>query len=85
MTLTQLEALLTIAKDEGISVVEVQRRANLSRTTSSRIVRALAGEDETSKGYKWVEMRTDPHDVRRRVLYLNEEGKKVIQGVLKHI
>ena len=86
MTLSQLMALLTIAKDEGLSVSEVQRRSSLTQTTGSRIVRSLAGINETGKaGYNLVEMRTDPHDSRRRVIHLNGDGREVIKNIVNQL
>lgn len=86
MTMTQLVTLLTVARDEGLSVAEIQRNAKLTRTTSSRIVRTLAGENEEStKGYCWLEMRTDPVDPRRRQVHVNEDGKELLGHVLKQL
>ncbi|WP_027709128.1 MarR family winged helix-turn-helix transcriptional regulator [Zooshikella ganghwensis] len=86
MTLSQLATLLTIAKDEGLSVSEIQHRVGLTRTTGSRIVRSLTNwEGDGKPGFDFIEMRADPMDYRRRIAYLNEKGRKVVKDAIKHL
>jgi DNA-binding MarR family transcriptional regulator len=75
----QLQALVEIAMDEGLTVKDVEHRTGMTNSSGSRNVRALmqhAGGG--SEGYGWVESRVNHQDLRIKQLYLTPKGSQLI-------
>jgi DNA-binding MarR family transcriptional regulator len=75
----QLQVLVEIAMDEGLTSKDVEHRTGMTNSSGSRNVRALmthAGEGR--EGYCWVESRVNPQDLRIKQLYLTPKGHILI-------
>ncbi|MCO6437709.1 MAG: MarR family transcriptional regulator [Phycisphaerae bacterium] len=68
--------LETLARDEPLTIGEVQKRIGVVPAQMSRIVRAL--EVETGKGH--ITCNINPHDRRRVDLHLTASGRKAMQS-----
>ena len=85
LQLNQLEVLLLIAVEPGISIVDLQSKANppLSQSTAQGCVTVLLDWQKAGqRGYGFVRTARDPMDRRRVQCFLTAEGDRLIQKLL---
>jgi len=76
----QLQVLIEVSMDEGLTVRDVEKRCGMTNSSGSRNVRAImkhAGEGRDGLG--WVDWRPDHNDLRVKLLYLTDAGREVIR------
>jgi len=74
--LQQLQMLLTIALNDGESQQTIQKMANQTRASASRNIQAWSVMDRKHQpGPGFVEMRPDPYERRRNLIYLTKQGE----------
>ena len=68
---------------EGESIGDIARRAGFSLSTTSRHILDL-GEYDRSKnpGYKLLETRIDPLELRRKTVHLTPKGRNLLNQIL---
>lgn len=84
--LPPLICLLTIAREEGLSVTELAEKTASPQQSVSRYVSLLLGryqvETMPSPPAALVEQRINPVDPRKRALFLTDDGREVISGLV---
>ena len=82
----QLELVLRVAEEEGVTMPELQKLTGMSQGSVSRNVRELSSylrEEDDKKslvGYGLLEKRPDLHNPRRFAVYLTDKGKQVVSA-----
>lgn len=78
--LTQVLAYLKIGARDEVDQGRLMEELGLSSAGSSRTIQALSNVHyaKNRPGYGLVERQLDPMDLRRRVLTLTPEGKKLL-------
>jgi DNA-binding MarR family transcriptional regulator len=84
MPLQQLLCLLVVAKDdEGLSLTEVAREADVSLTTASRYISALGKQNrKREEGLNLIESYEDPMERRKKIIRLTPKGKATLRKLL---
>jgi DNA-binding MarR family transcriptional regulator len=83
LPIQQLQILIEIALQEGMTATEIERRCKMTNSSASRNIRALellAGAGRT--GLDWVSPQYDPNDLRIKKLYLTDKGREAVQGIV---
>ncbi|KOY13378.1 transcriptional regulator [Paenibacillus xylanivorans] len=75
ITTEQFSVLFNIGRGEGVNQKEVATRVYKDQPTTARIIDLLE-----KKG--WVDRRTSEHDRRAYLLYLTEEGKRLLDQLV---
>lgn len=70
--------LVIISQDEGLSLTALSQRADLSLSTTSRIVGALSQYRQSGEPYNLVQLHIAPDERRRKEIYLTDSGRRVI-------
>lgn len=70
--------LVLISQDEGLSLTTLSQRAELSLSTTSRIVGALSQYRQSGEAYNLVKLHISPQERRRKEIYLTDSGRRVI-------
>lgn len=79
LPIQQLQILIEVGLDEGVTTKELEKRCNMTNSSASRNVRGLmklAGEGRT--GLDWVRYEGDPMDLRVKKLFLTDKGRAVL-------
>lgn len=77
--------LLMVARNPGISQVDIATKLDIAKSTVSRNVTALGDykkQRSTRGGYGFIEQRIDPENRRYRQLYLTPEGEQAVNQLL---
>lgn len=86
LSLPQLVTLLTIAAEPGLSINELAEKVSVPQQTASRYVAVLLGRYQNLTADKpimpLIDHAPNLEDPRRRALYLNEEGTKIVTTFL---
>ena len=86
LSLSQLLALVIIAREPGLSVNDVAERMRVTQQAASRTLGTLAGRYAPDAGERPPELvrqeisKTDP---RRRAVYLTDAGLDLLEDVLE--
>lgn len=70
--------LVLISQDEGLSLTALSQRAELSLSTTSRIVGALSQYRQSGQPYNLVKLHIAPDERRRKEIYLTTGGREII-------
>ena len=73
--------LLHISYDEGLSLTDLAKRAEIPLSTTSRIIGALSDHRRCGQAFGLVSVGISSTERRRKMLYLTPRGKKVIQEI----
>lgn len=71
--------LVLISQDEGLSLTTLSQKAELSLSTTSRIVGALSQYRQCGQAYNLVTLRIAPDERRRKEIFLTQSGRKLIE------
>lgn len=71
--------LVLVSQDEGLSLTTLSGRADLSLSTTSRIVGALSQYRQSGKPYNLVKLHIAPDERRRKEIYLTAKGREIIE------
>lgn len=83
MPLQLAYTFILCATHEGESVGEISKRAGFALSTTSRHILDLGEYDRAKKpGYKLVETRVDPMELRRKTVHLTPKGRALINQLL---
>jgi len=84
MPLPQLHCLLILGTEEdGMSLTELAKRAEIQLATASRYVSALGKVNRhREEGLKLIESFEDPMERRKKIIRLTTRGKKLIHKML---
>ena len=86
MPMQQADILFQIAIHPGLTMAELVKRTGLSQSSVSRNVAALSKYHRLGEpGLDLVETLNDPRDPRRRLMFLNTNGKTFITKLLRNI
>lgn len=71
------------AAHEGESIGDIARRAGFAVSTTSRHILDLGEFDRFKRpGYKLVETRMDPMELRRKTVHLTPKGKNLLNQII---
>lgn len=70
--------LVLVSQDEGLSLTTLSGRAELSLSTTSRIVGALSQYRQSGQPYNLVKLHIAPDERRRKEIYLTPKGRHII-------
>ena len=73
--------LALISENEGLSLTELAQRAQLSLSTTSRIVGALSQYRQSGRPYNLVSLKIAPDERRRKEILLTSGGRQVIAEI----
>lgn len=73
--------LALISQDEGLSLTELAKRAEVSLSTASRIVGALSQYRQSGQPYNLVVVHIAPEERRRKEIFLSPSGQRVMEEV----
>lgn len=77
--------LLQVALEEGIGVMEIANRLNLSGASASRNVMLLSKRRTASRaGYDLLTQEYDPHERRRKMVSLTAKGRKLLAKLTEY-
>lgn len=84
MSLQQLLCLFFIAQEEeGCSLTDVARKANIGLATASRYVSSLGKMNRhKEEGFNFVESYEDPMERRKKIIRLTTKGKIALKKIL---
>ena len=84
MPLQQLLCLLYIAREEeGCSLTDIARNANIGLATASRYVSSLGKMNRhREEGFNFVESYEDPMERRKKIIRLTTKGKIALKKLL---
>lgn len=84
MPVQQLMCLLFIAQEEeGTSLTEIARKANIGLATASRYVSSLGKMNRhKEEGFNFVESYEDPMERRKKIIRLTTKGKIALKKIL---
>ena len=84
MPLQQIHCLLIVAQEEdGISLSELARKAEIGIATASRYVAALGKINRhREEGFNLIEAFEDPMERRRKIIRLTPKGKAALKNIL---
>lgn len=83
MPLQLAYTFILCATYEGESVGEIARRAGFAVSTTSRHILDLGEFDRMKKpGYKLVETRIDPMELRRKTIHLTPKGRALLNQLI---
>jgi DNA-binding MarR family transcriptional regulator len=86
MQLQQADILMIIAQQPGITVSDLQRKADLSQSAISRNVLALSQWKAPGvAGFNLVETVRDPREPRRNICFLTTTGKAFMTKLVRSI
>lgn len=86
MPLQTAHTLLCIALQPGLTMQELSERTGLSQSSCSRNVQALGEWHWNRKpGYNLVEAVPDPHDTRRKIMFLTKRGRDILGRLVSTI
>lgn len=74
LTPVQFGLMAVLQASEGLDQITLAKKLALDKSTAGAVLARLE-----AKG--WVERRSDPTDLRRRVLYATRKGRSVYQAV----
>lgn len=79
-----LHCLILVIMDEGITQLDVSKKLDLPRSTTSRCMRLLSDRLEPGKeGMGLIEFRLDPSDYRFKGAFLTPKGKALAEELVK--
>lgn len=68
---------------EGESIGDIARRAGFATSTTSRHILDLGDFDRMKRpGYKLIETKIDPMELRRKTVHLTHKGKNLLNQLL---
>lgn len=77
-----LHCLIVVMMNEGITQLEVSKKLNLPRSTTSRCMRLLSDRLEPGKaGMGLIDFRPDPNDIRFKGSYLTPKGRELAEAL----
>lgn len=77
------QTLLVVAQRPGITIQDISKDTGLSQASASRNVQALGKWHRLGKpGFNLVEGVEDPHDTRRKIVFLTKEGRELVGKLL---
>lgn len=80
------ECLLTVALQPGLTMSELSDRTGLAQSSCSRNIAALSKWHRLGKeGHDLVEAMEDPHERRRKIIFLTPKGAKVVQKAIQQL
>jgi DNA-binding MarR family transcriptional regulator len=85
----QVQTLLAIAVQPGITTEDLRRVVVMSQSSASRNTRALGkwrgvtDADISEPGADYVESMKDPRESRRKIHFLTPRGKAVVQKAIE--
>jgi DNA-binding MarR family transcriptional regulator len=84
MPVQQLMCLFFIAQEEeGTSLTEIARKANIGLATASRYVSSLGKMNRhKEEGFNFVESYEDPMERRKKIIRLTTKGKIALKKIL---
>lgn len=83
MPLQLAYTFILAATYEGESIGDIARRAGFATSTTSRHILDLGEFDRMKRpGYKLVETRIDPMELRRKTVHLTPKGKNLLNQLL---
>lgn len=86
MPLQLAYTFILCATYEGESIGEIARRAGFAVSTTSRHVLDLGEFDRMKKpGYKLVETRIDPMELRRKTIHLTPKGRALLNQLINTV
>ncbi|WP_296084126.1 MarR family winged helix-turn-helix transcriptional regulator [uncultured Agrobacterium sp.] len=86
MPMQQAHILLYIASRPGITMFDLSEETQLAQSSCSRSVAALSKFKSLGQpGLNLVEAAIDPHEPRRRILFLTQQGEKFISEAMSKI
>jgi DNA-binding MarR family transcriptional regulator len=84
MPMQQAHILLYVASNPGITMADLAKETQLAQSSCSRSVAALSKfKGLGTPGLNLVEAAIDPHEPRRRILFLTDEGRTYITKIMK--
>ena len=84
MPLQQIHCLLLIAKEEdGLSLSDLAKKAEIGVATASRYVAALGKINRhKEEGFNLIEAFEDPMERRRKIIRLTPKGRAIVRRLL---
>ncbi len=75
--------LLCIAQRPGMTMQDIAKATKLSQSAASRNVQTLGKWRRDGRpGYDLVEDAADPHDTRRKIVFLSPKGRELVGELL---
>lgn len=86
MQLQQVDVLMIVAQNPGVTVNDIQKKAGLSQSAASRNILALSEWRKAGEpGFNLVESVRDPREPRRSLVFLKPAGKAFITKLVRSI
>lgn len=90
LSIEMIEVLLLVAREPGLSVIEVAERMGNARATASRQLldlsikrRSQVAENGRTDGFGLIEQMTDPADLRLKRYRLSPKGERIAHAFTK--
>lgn len=80
--ITALHALVAIALRPGITMAALEKEVGVSQSTTVRNIQTLSAWDRDKPGLGLVEATDDPHESRRKILFLTKKGGEVMERLI---
>jgi DNA-binding MarR family transcriptional regulator len=81
-----IQAFLLVAEEEGLSVNEYARRANMSMSTMSRNLLDIGERNRhMEKGFGLVASRNNPMNLREKEYYLTDTGRALLHSITRQL
>ena len=85
MPAAQIYVLMTVALNEGKSLVELSQMTGLRQATISRYLLDLSDKlRDGSTGFKLVNRETDPEELRKNMYSLSPKGRHLVKSMTSH-
>ena len=82
MPISNAYAFLLVAQEEGLSVQEYAKRADMGQTSMTRLLFDIGSHTRTrDPGLGLVMQRSDPNDLRRHQTFLTDKGRALIRRI----
>lgn len=79
MPMQYVESLLLVAEEEGLSVTDYAKRADVSVSVMSRHLLDIGKRNREMKpGFGWVDYRNNPMELRKKEYFLSDKGRALI-------
>ena len=81
-----VECLLNVAREPGLTMQTLGKMTGLAQSSCSRNVAMLSKWHRLGKpGFDLVETIDDPHERRRKIIFLTSKGQQVVSKALRHL